>query len=48
MTVHNTLKRLGYRRKKNLHASEQKRRDIALERFVSIDESGAKTNLTRL
>ena len=62
VAVHNALKRLGYRYKKTLRASEQERADVkqrreewsarqgALDftRLVFLDESGAKTNMTRL
>ncbi|MDR0826799.1 MAG: hypothetical protein LBN33_02825 [Desulfovibrio sp.] len=61
MSVHRELKRLGFRFKKTLKASEQEREDIAearkdwarvlktpAERLVFLDESSAKTNMTRL
>ena len=62
VTIHNTLKRLGYRVKKTLRASEQERADVKerreiwfseqcyldINRLVFVDESGAKTNMTRL
>ena len=62
VTIHHTLRRLGYRYKKTLRASEQDRADLRekrglwreaqkawpAERLVFLDESCAKTNLTRL
>jgi transposase len=62
IAVHRELKRLGFRYKKTLKASEQERKDIAesrkkwaefqknvsAERLVFLDESSAKTNMTRL
>ena len=61
VAVHHTLRRLGYRRKKTLRASEQDRSNVKerrdkwrgeqpfpnSERLVFLDESGAKTNMTR-
>ena len=62
VAVHNALKRLDYRLKKTLRASEQERPDVKerraawfelqgsmdTNRLVFVDESGAKTNMTRL